>query len=154
MRVIIKSIHVIIVMLILLLTGCDNTFDEAPPLSGVIDGQDWYYKYAKANYVMTESKFTAELYGKGQTEQDPCSIVNTNEAYLSLEVPSQTGNYQIPSDIPVIFGLPGVTNTTFSAISGYMDITAGNSSQVVGYIEAYYDEKNKVSGSFSFSRCN
>jgi hypothetical protein len=135
--------------------GCsDNNNEEPPPLEGLIAGEAWTFKYAKAIYNEIDQIYDTELYGTQQTNDDPCQIVFSGEAFLSFQLPNATGNYQIPADIIVKFEQPGTSNDFYTAVSGYVDITSITSGQVVGFVQAYYDDDNSVEGTFSFLSCN
>jgi hypothetical protein len=156
------STHLLITLICfatLSLSHCDdNTIMEAEPLEGLIGGEAWKFKFAKANYNDIDNLFDAELYSTSQdtpsSDSDPCSVFITAEAHISMQVPDEMGNYQIPSDIQVIFNLPGVGNEFFSATSGFVELSAANSQQVVGYLQATFDDENTLEGAFSFTRCN
>ena len=137
------------------LTNCGENSDiEAAPLAGTIGGEAWSYKYAKAFYNEIDDLYDAELYGSQQTESDPCSIFISGESHVSMQVPNAMGNYQVPSDIQVIFDQPGTGNEFFRATGGFVEITAAAGGQVVGFVQATFDDDNTVEGTFSFSRCN
>ena len=137
------------------LTNCgDNSELESEPLDGIIAGEAWTFKYAKANYNEIDNLYDAELYGTQQTNDDPCSIFISGESHLSIQVPNSTGNFQVPADIQVIFELPGGGNDLYRATSGFVEVTSSAGGQIVGFIQASYDDENSVEGTFSFRRCN
>lgn len=149
------TLFVLSAFCILSLTNCDDNSDvEAAPLTGTIGGEAWSYKYAKAFYNEIDDLYDVELYGTQHTEDDPCSIFISGEAHLSIQVPNAMGNYQVPSDIQVLFDQPGTDNAFFRATGGFVEITAASGGQVVGFIQASFDDENTVEGTFSFSRCN
>lgn len=133
--------------------GTDDPLESAP-LEGRIAGETWKYKYSKSFFNEVDNVYDAELYGTQQTNDDPCSIVISGESHISIQLPNATGNYQIPAEIQVVFEQPGAGNENFRATSGFIDITSAAGGQVVGYIQANYDDSNSVEGTFSFSRCN
>jgi hypothetical protein len=137
------------------LSNCDdNSNIEAAPLQGMISGEAWSFKYTKAFYNEIDNLYDAELYGSQQTQSDPCSVFISGESHLSMQVPNEVGNFQIPSDIQVIFAQKGQGNDFFRATSGFVEISAASGGQVVGFLQAQYDDNNTVEGAFSFNRCN
>ena len=136
-------------------TNCgDNSELETEPLEGIIAGEAWTFKYAKAIYNEIDNLYDAELYGTQQTNDDPCSIFISGESHLSIQIPNATGNFQVPADMQVIFQLPGGGNDLYRATSGFVEVTSSAGGQLVGYIQASYDDDNSVEGTFSFRRCN
>lgn len=150
----ILALH-ILTLLLLILSSCNNDGNENQKrLAGTISGQDWEYKYAKAFFNSVDNVFDAELYGTSQTEEDPCNIFISGEAHISIQIPAESGNLSIPSDVTVVFEQPGTGNEAFTATSGFIDITEATSQTISGYISAVYDDNNTVEGSFSFISCN
>jgi hypothetical protein len=149
------SLSILAFTYIILLTNCgDNSDVEAAPLEGTIGGEAWTYKYAKAFYNEIDDLYDAELYGTQQTEADPCSIFISGEAHISMQVPNSTGNFQVPADIQVLFDQPGTDNAFFRATGGFIEINTAAGGQIVGFVQAMFDDDNTVEGTFSFSRCN
>jgi hypothetical protein len=78
----------------------------------------------------------------------------SSETHLSIIIPNAVGNYQVPSDLQVVFELAGSGNDNFRATSGFVEVTEAAGGIIVGYMQASYDDDNTVEGTFSFSRCN
>ena len=126
-------------------------------LAGMIGGEPWTFQYAKANLNSVDNIFDVELYGTQQTQDDPCTIINTANTHLTIQIPNQVGNYNLPFPIQaqsLAFQQAGVNTTRFYATSGFIEISAISGLRVVGYLQAVFDEDNTVEGTFVFDRCN
>lgn len=139
------------------LTGCkDETGLGGNLIEGVISGEEWEYKFAKANYDPFNETFDVEMFGQMETINDPCAVFSIN-GYIDMVIPNQTGSFNLPFSNPkysLTFSQAGVGQESFVANSGFVEIITISGRRVGGYIQAYYDDENIVEGSFAFNRCN
>lgn len=146
----------IICISLLSLTGCQNEFTEIAndPLKGQIDGEEWVFGSGRVrNDPFLVQGITGIMFEEILT--DPCTRVNTIEPHISLAVPFERGNFNLPFAIPnyhVVFSLDGVTE--FTANTGFIEIVAVTPTEVVGYLSASFDDDNQAQGSFSLRLCD
>ncbi len=141
---------------LLLLVGCkDQYFEiENDPLVGEIDGKEWIFGSGRIRYDQFYAQgLTGILFEEKLT--DPCIKVNTVDPPLSISIPYDRGNFNLPFATPnyyVVFSEDGVTE--YTANTGFIEIVAVTSTEVVGYLSASYDDDNHVQGSFSLRLCD
>ncbi len=141
---------------LLLLVGCkDQYFEiENDPLVGEIDGKEWIFGSGRIRYDQFYAQgLTGILFEEKLT--DPCIKVNTVDPHLSISIPYDRGNFNLPFATPnyyVVFSEDGVTE--YTANTGFIEIVAVTSTEVVGYLSASYDDENHVQGSFSLRLCD
>ncbi len=146
----------IISIFLIPLTGCkDQYFEiENDPLKGTIDGEEWIFGSGRVRYDQFYAQgLTGILFE--ETLNDPCSKVNTVEHHISLSIPYDRGNFNLPFATPnyyVVFSLDGITE--YTANTGFIEIVAVTPTEVVGYLSASYDDDNHAQGSFSLRLCD
>lgn len=146
------------VLLMALLTSCDNDindFDpELDPLKGKIAGQDWQYAAGNAQFDGFRNDVEGLIIGEGV--QDPCGVRVTSKAHLRVRFPADRRNFTLPfidNEGYVIFNHPnGAKRLTASA--GFIEVVAISGTEVIGFINADFDDNNTVQGSFELRVCN
>ena len=139
--------------------GCEdkiNPYDlERDPLRGKIGGEDWNYTAGNAQFNTFDNDITGLI--TAIDISDPCAIRISNDPHITLKFPAVRRNYTLPfinqNDGFVIFNLKGGTKK-LTATSGFLEVVAITSTEVVGYISADFDEKNNVQGAFLLQICN
>lgn len=140
----------------LLLTGCKDQYLELEkdPLKGRINDKEWIFGSGRAS---SDQYLVQRLRGILLEENlnDPCTKVNSTEAHISLSVPYDRGNYNLPfptNDFYVVFSVDGVTE--YTANTGFIEIIAVTSTEVIGFLSADFDDGNNAQGSFSLRLCD
>ncbi len=136
------------------LSGCkDEQFDlDDDPLDGVIGGDPWVYTAGSVGQDLFTSNLNALLLA--QETSDACAVVNTIRPHITMTFPPRRGNYTLSVDnVQVIFNLEG-GSTKYTATAGFLEVVGINSTEVIGYLSADFDEKNNVQGSFFLRVCN
>jgi hypothetical protein len=140
------------------LTNCkEDELGSNQLLEGVIGGEKWVFKFGKANFNSIDNIYDIEFYSTLQTQDDPCTIISTANAYISVQLPNQIGTYTLPFGIQsqtLKFNLKGTSNDNYAASSGFIEISIISGGRIGGYIFAEFDEDNKVEGNFVMERCN
>ena len=138
---------------VLLLHGCQGDLTETTILQGMVGSKAFTYKYGKANQNWLIDGYIAELYGQDQEDEDPCLIYASSSSYISLEIPSTIGFYQIPSDLAITFQQPGIADESYQATSGFLEVIDMNLGRMNVYLEANYNTENTVRGTFIIDLC-
>ena len=103
--------------------------------------------------VATTDLYDNKLFSEDQIEEDPCLINFSSRGYISAQFPFKEGFYQVPSEVSIIFHLPGITNESFYATSGFIEVIGVNQDRINAYMEADYDSLNRVAGIFILDKC-
>ena len=88
-----------------------------------------------------------------QIEEEPCLITFSPRGYISLQFPFKEGFYQVPSDVSITFHQPGITDESYQATSGFIEVLGVNLGRINAYLEADYDSLNRVGGTFILDNC-
>ena len=158
MKTNIKVLFLILIFSLTLFSNCkEDELGTNQILEGVIGGEEWVFKFAKANFNSIDNIYDVEFYSTLQTQDDPCTIISTANAYISVQLPNQLGTFTLPFGIQsqtLRFNQKGTSNDNFSATSGFIEITVNSGGRIGGYIVAEFDGDNKVEGNFVMNRCN
>lgn len=142
--------------LLFVFAGCNNQYLELEknPLKGEIDGKEWVFGSGWVTYDPIYSQGLKGILFE-QDLNDPCSKVQIIEPHISLSIPYARGNYNLPFPEPnyfVDFSVDGVKE--YTASSGFIEIVAVTSTEVVGFLSADFDDENNAQGSFSLRLCD
>tara|TARA_B100000941_G_scaffold280057_1_gene246111 strand:- start:40 stop:492 length:453 start_codon:yes stop_codon:yes gene_type:complete len=132
---------------------CDSTNVQPSLLEGTIAGLFYRYQYGKAQPVATTDLYDYKLFSEDQIEEDPCLIKFSSRGYISVQFPFKEGFYQVPSEVSIVFHLPGVTDESYYATSGFIEVMGVNQGRINAYMEADYDSLNRVEGTFILDKC-
>ena len=132
---------------------CNTTNVQSSLLEGKIAGLFYRYQYGKAQPVATTDLYDNKLFSEDQVEEDPCLINFSSRGYISVQFPFKEGFYQVPSEVSIIFHLPGITDESYYANSGFIEVIGVNQGRINAYMEADYDSLNRVEGSFILDKC-
>ncbi len=132
---------------------CNQNNVQPALLEGVIAGATYRYQYGRAQPVATSDLFDIQLFSEDQIEEEPCLITFSPRGYISLQFPFKEGFYQVPSDVSITFHQPGVTDESYQATSGFIEVLGVNLGRINAYLEADYDSLNRVGGTFILDNC-
>ena len=132
---------------------CNQDNVQPALLEGVIAGATYRYQYGRAQPVATTDLFDIQLFSEDQIEEEPCLIIFSPRGYISLQFPFEEGFYQVPSDVSITFHQPGVTDESYQATSGFIEVLGVNLGRINAYMEANYDSLNRVEGTFILDNC-
>jgi hypothetical protein len=132
---------------------CNQDNVQPALLEGVIAGATYRYQYGRAQPVATTDLFDIQLFSEDQIEEEPCLIIFSPRGYISLQFPFKEGFYQVPSDVSITFHQPGVTDESYQATSGFIEVLGVNLGRINAYLEADYDSLNRVGGTFILDNC-
>ena len=132
---------------------CNQDNLQPALLEGVIAGATYRYQYGRAQPVATTDLFDIQLFSEDQIEEEPCLIIFSPRGYISLQFPFEEGFYQVPSDVSITFHQPGVTDESYQATSGFIEVLGVNLGRINAYMEADYDSLNRVEGTFLLDNC-
>ena len=132
---------------------CNQNSVQPALLEGVIAGATYRYQYGRAQSVATTDLFDIQLFSEDQIEEEPCLITFSPRGYISLQFPFEEGFYQVPSDVSITFHQPGVTDESYQATSGFIEVLGVNLGRINAYLEADYDSLNRVGGTFILDNC-
>ena len=132
---------------------CNQDNVQPALLEGVIAGATYRYQYGRAQPVATTDLFDIQLFSEDQIEEEPCLITFSPRGYISLQFPFKEGFYQVPSDVSITFHQPGVTDESYQATSGFIEVLGVNLGRINAYLEADYDSLNRVGGTFILDNC-
>jgi hypothetical protein len=132
---------------------CNQDNVQPALLEGVIAGATYRYQYGRAQPVATTELFDIQLFSEDQIEEEPCLITFSPRGYISLQFPFKEGFYQVPSDVSITFHQPGVTDESYQATSGFIEVLGVNLGRINAYLEADYDSLNRVGGTFILDNC-
>jgi hypothetical protein len=132
---------------------CNQDNVQPALLEGVIAGATYRYQYGRAQPVATTDLFDIQLFSEDQIEEEPCLIIFSPRGYISLQFPFEEGFYQVPSDVSITFHQPGVTDESYQATSGFIEVLGVNLGRINTYMEANYDSLNRVEGTFILDNC-
>lgn len=132
---------------------CNQNNVQPALLEGVIAGATYRYQYGLAQPVATTDLFDIQLFSEDQIEEEPCLITFSPRGYISLQFPFKEGFYQVPSDVSITFHQPGVTDESYQATSGFIEVLGVNLGRINAYLEADYDSLNRVGGTFILDNC-
>ncbi|MCP4457621.1 MAG: hypothetical protein GY816_06285 [Cytophagales bacterium] len=142
----------------IILSACKGDDIDVPdvPLAGKIGGVDWEYKMGNSTLISADFKYKFLLLSTKELGDDPCPIISSSNPHLQMILPLQSGDYSIPLpvfDESVKFVLGN--GTVLSATAGFITIIAidPDTQQLVGYIDADFDDDNQVSGTFIVELC-
>ena len=127
---------------------CNQDNVQPALLEGVIAGATYRQQYGRAQPVATTDLFDIQLFSEDQIEEEPCLIIFSPRGYISLQFPFEEGFYQVPSDVSITFHQPGVTDESYQATSGFIEVLGVNLGRINAYMEADYDSLNRVEGTF------
>jgi len=143
-------------IILLILTSCssDNGLDDIPILNGTVGGEAWEYKFGNAFLDVRGSVFRITFLSTEETADDACTVAATGLRHLTIDLPDVVGNYNLPNNgQSLTFHLEG-TITQFEATSGFVEITQVIGNQITGFMQAQFDDDNKVEGQFRVKVCN
>lgn len=130
----------------------------APVLSGTIGGKPWTFVAGETNPPRSSSLYIeADLWD--QSNPSPCAHLNpggANAPVIFLEVPIQTGTYQISAQgFPdESFGYPiGDYYVNTSAITGMLDIQEITATSIKGFVDITDGDLSTVTGNFEILVC-
>jgi len=132
---------------------CNQDNVQPALLEGVIAGATYRYQYGRAQPVATTDLFDIQLFSEDQIEEEPCLITFSPRGYISLQFPFKEGFYQVPSDVSITFHQPGVTDESYQATSGFIEVLGVNLGRINAYMEADYDSLNRDEGTYLFDNC-
>jgi len=132
---------------------CNQDNVQPALLEGVIAGATYRYQYGRAQPVATTDLFDIQLFSEDQIEEEPCLITFSPRGYISLQFPFKEGFYQVPSDVSITFHQPGITDESYQATSGFIEVLGVNLGRINAYLEADYDSLNRVGGTFILDNC-
>ena len=132
---------------------CNQDNVQPALLEGMIAGATYRYQYGRAQPVATTDLFDIQLFSEDQIEEEPCLIIFSPRGYISLQFPFEEGFYQVPSDVSITFHQPGVTDESYQATSGFIEVLGVNLGRINAYMEADYDSLNRVEGTFLLDNC-
>ncbi len=142
----------------ILLSSCKADEIDLPdePLAGKIDGQDWETKFGNAYIYSSDLKYKYLLLSTAELGDDPCPILSSSNPHLQMILPLGTGSYSLPlpvfsENVKFVLG----DGTVLSATSGFIEVIAINpdTNELVGYLQADFDEDNEVMGTFIIELC-
>ena len=126
------------------------------PLGGKIGSADWEYKFGNAYLFSSELKYKFILLSTLESGEDSCPIISSSNSHLQMILPFATGSYSLPltkfdENVKFVLG----DGTELRATSGFIEVIAINpdTQQLVGYIQADFDEDNAVLGRFIVELC-
>lgn len=132
---------------------CNQDKVQPALLEGVIAGATYRYQYGRAKPVATTDLYDILLFSENQIEEEPCLITFSPRGYISFQFPFKEGFYQVPSDVSITFHQPGVTDESYQATSGFIEVLGVNLGRINAYMEADYDSLNRVGGTFILDNC-
>jgi len=139
-----------------ILTSCGDDELDIPdePLAGQVGGADWEFKLGGGTLFSSDFKYRFLLLSDKETGDDPCSIVSTSNPHIRMIIPLSTGSYSLPlpvfsENVKFVLG----DGTILSATSGFLEIVAIDNRQLVGVLQASFDEDNEVLGTFIVDLC-
>lgn len=140
---------------LLLFASCDNDLgDELPLLNGQVGGEEWTFKLGKAFRDPFGETLDVSFYSDQEFGDDPCAIGNSNNNHLTITLPYEVGNFNLPQNgTSLVFQQAGST-ASFQAASGFVEITQLTGLRGIGYLQATFDDGNSVEGRFQFDICN
>ena len=151
-----KYLKAILLISVALIISCKNEDGLSENLvTGVIDGNEWHYQYAKAFFDFNE-RYDVEMFGQLEIETEPC-VINSINGYISVALPVVEGTYNLPfaqETESLKFHLPGAGQKFFVANSGFIEVITVSGRRVAGFLQANFDQSNAVEGTFIFDRCN
>ena len=145
-------------LFISILISCKGDDIDVPdvPLAGKIGSTDWDYKFGNAYLFSSELKYKFLLLSTLESGEDPCPIISSSNPHLQMILPFAAGSYSLPlplfdENVKFVLG----DGTVFQATSGFIEVIAINpdTQQLVGYIQADFDEDNSVLGTFIVNFC-
>ena len=151
-----KKVMLALSILTLLVFGaCNNEVGEdLPLLTGQVGGETWNFKLGKAIRDPFGEQLDVSFYSEQELGDDPCAIGNSNNTHLTITIPFEIGNFNLPLNSgSLVFQQAGST-TSFQAASGFIEITQLSGLRGIGYLQATFDEENTVEGRFRFDICN
>ena len=140
------------------LISCKGDDIDVPdvPLGGNIGGADWEYKFGNAYLFSSELKYKFLFLSTLKPGEDPCPIISSSNPHLQMILPFSTGSYSIPlpqfdENVKFVLG----DGTILSATSGFIEVIVINpdTQQLVGFLQADFDEDNSVQGRFIVELC-
>ncbi len=143
-------------ILILFFFSCnDRTIHDLEVASGYVAGNEWAFEQGRASFGTSEIEII--LMDSSENISDPCGTLNPSTPYVKFTIPYATGTYFIPFENDsksVKFHEGAASAVTFSATSGYVQVTDINSFAVEGIIIANFDDDNDIAGAFFVNPCN
>lgn len=132
----------------------DNGLEDTPILNGSVGGESWTFQYGKANLLPNGNTYEVAFYSEAETASDPCAIVTTNNGHLRFTFPANSGNYNLPlNGTSVSFELQE-SNMAFQATSGFIEVIEIFDLSISGFLQANFDDGNRVEGQFRLKVCN
>lgn len=135
--------------------SCDNDIGgDLPLLAGRVGGEAWTLKLGKAIRTPFQDELEVSFFSEAELGDDPCAIGNSNNTHLTLTIPNELGNFNLPlNGTSLTFEQAGST-TSFAATAGFIEITQLTGLRGIGYLQATFNEDNTVEGRFQFDVCN
>ena len=141
---------------ILLACSGDNIDLPDEILAGKINGVDWEFRTGSVSFTGGNGNQYL-LFSTLESTDQGCSLVSSTNPYLSIKLPTGSGNYSIPippnqgDNVKFIHG----DGTILSATSGFVEIVGVNqgTNELVGYLQALFDDNNTVQGTFRLEVC-
>ena len=122
-------------------------------MEGTIAGLSYRYQFGKAQPVDNTDLYDSKLFAKIRLKKTHVLINFSSRGYISIQLPFKEGFYQVPSEVSIIFNLPGVTDESYSATSGFIEVMGVNLGRMNAYMEVDYDSINWVEGTFILDKC-
>lgn len=140
----------------ILFNACDNdTGGDLPLLTGRVGGETWTLKLGKAIRGPFQDELDVSFYSESELGDDPCAIGNSNNHHLTITIPHELGNFNLPLNggESLVFQQAG-SAASFQAAAGFIEITQLTGLRGIGYLQATFDDDNTVEGRFQFDICN
>jgi hypothetical protein len=152
--------HILFALSVVMVGGLISCGDDVDipktPLEGLIEGQEWSFKFGNAYPEIAGQipKYKFLLLSNEEFGDDPCPIRTSTKKHVRMILPLGTGSYSIPfSNFNESVKFDMGDGRVFSATSGFIEIFGVDQNQLVGYIQAVLDEDNIVEGRFVVEIC-
>ncbi len=143
-----------ILVLIASACGADDGLENAPILAGRIGGNPWTYELGNAFLNNVNGTFELTFFSEEEPSAEACAIAATGLRHITLTVPERPGNYNLPLNGNSAIFHQEQSASSFSATSGFVEITQIVGNQISGYLQATFDADNMVEGQFRLKICN
>lgn len=150
-----RSFLALAMLFLMAFIACDNELGEdLPLLNGQVGGQSWTFKLGKALRDPFGEELDLSFYSEQEFGDDPCAIGNSNNTHLTITIPVNLGNYNLPQNGQSLVFQQAGSNASVQAASGFIEITQLTGIRGIGYLQATFDDDNTVEGRFQFDICN
>lgn len=139
--------------------GDTNDFDpDEDPLTGQIGGEEWAYVTGNAYFDYSSSGYVS---GKLMNfdSQDPCAWRSLGVDHIEVTFPARLGTYDLTSGSlsssnygKAVFRQFD-TSQNLSAF-GFIQLVKISGNEIIGYLNAGYDDDNQAQGTFRLVVCN